>query len=46
MTKEILILRGIGTKYAIHLNFNDMDDLNKVIEALKPLGYTFRFPRR
>lgn len=45
---EVLILQAISIrhKYAIHLRFKNMDELRKVEEALKPLGYKFRFPRR
>jgi len=45
---EVLILESISTrhKYAIHLQFKDMKELEKVKKALEPLGYTFRFPER
>lgn len=46
--KEILILDSIsiGHKYVVHLVFKDYEELQAVADALKPLGYTFRFPKR
>ncbi|MBA7595153.1 hypothetical protein ES703_02112 [subsurface metagenome] len=45
---EVLILDSISInyKFSIHLRFKDKKELDAVTEALKPLGYTFRFPRR
>jgi len=47
VAKEIVILHSfaVGCKHAIHLHFKDADELNKVVEALTPLGYTFRRPK-
>lgn len=46
--KVYTILESLGreNKYAVHLRFKDMEELNKVAKALEPLGYTFRFPIR
>ena len=43
---EVVVLNGLGSKYAVHLQFNTDEELQRVIEALRPLGYRFRFPRR
>jgi hypothetical protein len=45
MKKDVLVLRGIGSKYTVHLNMDTKDELEKVIEALRPLGYALRFPK-
>jgi hypothetical protein len=48
-TKEeriITVLEGIGSKYAVHLRFDNDKELDEVIDALKPLGYRFHFPVR
>lgn len=41
-----LKLRGEGYDFTFSLSFSSEEELNRVKEALKPLGYTFRFPRR
>lgn len=45
--KEFLIFRTNFRRhrYAVHLTFKDEDELKKAVEALKPLGYSFRFPK-
>lgn len=46
--KEILILPSVSreAKFSIRLNFESEEELNRVIEALRPLGYSFRKPER
>ena len=44
--KEVVILNGIGSKYALHFRFNTQEELDEFENALKPLGYSFRFPMR
>jgi Holliday junction resolvasome RuvABC DNA-binding subunit len=43
---EMVVLNGIGSKYALHFRFNTIEELNEFFEALKPLGYSYRFPMR
>jgi len=48
MVKEILILPSTSkqAKFSIRLDFKDEEELNGVIKALQPLGYSFRKPER
>jgi hypothetical protein len=46
--KDVLILPSVSreAKFSVHLVFKDEEELNKAIEVLKPLGYSFRMPKR
>ena len=46
MNKEVLIVRAVDGKYALPLHISDTKELARVIDALKPLGYSFRYPTR